>query len=134
MSRYRLSERINFTSRYNPLTFNQLFRRIFIAVNRLLDGHLFDSPDTTKTADFTVQKDIKFYPVDCTSGDVTVTLLAAADTKGMRFTFKKIDSSANKLIIDGSGAETIDDATTQELLAQYDSICTLSDGTENWIV
>lgn len=48
--------------------------------------------------------------VDATSGSLTMTLPTAASSTGKVFYIKKIDSSANSVIIDGAGAETIDGA------------------------
>jgi len=46
----------------------------------------------------------------------------------------KIDASANAVVIDGAGAETIDGAATQTLIAQYDSLHVVSSGAEWFIV
>src|SRR5690606_20762994 len=48
--------------------------------------------------------------VDATSAAVTMTLPALARAGGKAFTLKKIDASANDMVIDGDSAETIDGA------------------------
>jgi len=68
---------------------------------------------------------------DATAGAITLTLESAVGADGRRHTIKKIDASANAVTIDGAGAETIDGALTQSLLAQYDSLTVISDGA-NW--
>lgn len=66
--------------------------------------------------------------VDATSGEVTISLLPSVTefTVGV----KKIDASANKVIVDGDGSETIDGGLTVELEAQYDTIFVRGDGTD----
>ncbi len=70
---------------------------------------------------------------DCSGGAITINLEAVATADGIPITVKKIDSSTNKVTIDGSGGETIDDATTAVLEDQYESVRLMPDGTEWWI-
>ena len=71
---------------------------------------------------------------DATSGNITVTLPAAASNTGRMYRIKKTDSSSNTVTIDGNGSETIDDATTLVITAQYECISIMSDGAEWWII
>lgn len=93
----------------------------------------------SKTSNYTVTLGDNFMACDATSGDVTFTLPTAAsaydatDTRSIEYTFKKIDSSTNSCIVDGNGSETIDDATTQDIIFQYDSLTIRSDGDEWYI-
>lgn len=66
------------------------------------------------------------------SGAIVVTLPSAVGNTAT-FTFKKIDSSANLLTIDGAGTETLDGSLTAVLRAQYESITIVSDGA-NWSI
>jgi hypothetical protein len=66
---------------------------------------------------------------DATGGNVTVTLPAAASSKGVRFHLKKTDASGNSCIFDGNASETIDGATTSSLTTQYSSRQIVCDGT-----
>ena len=81
----------------------------------------------SKVVDYTVTLGDKgsLILVDATSGAKTITLVGATDE--FQIAVKKIDSSANTVTIDGSGAETIDGSTTQVLEAQYDGISLRSD-------
>lgn len=98
-------------------------------------GYVFSFPETIPiTADYTANVSDSFIPVNATSAAVTITLPAADQCQGKRITVKKTDVSANTVTVDGNGAETIDDATTQVITTQYDSICVMSDGSEWWIV
>lgn len=71
---------------------------------------------------------------DASGGAFTVTLPAVSGNARVAYSLKKIDASANAVTIDGDGAETIDDAATKVLAAQYDSIDIVCDGTEWWVV
>jgi hypothetical protein len=68
--------------------------------------------------------------VDCTSGNRTINLPTAANNTDC-FVIKKIDSTANTVIIDPSGTETVDGSTTASIGVQYVSLTLVSDGT-NW--
>lgn len=71
--------------------------------------------------------------VNAGGGAITVTLPAAATARYTIITVKKIDASANAVILDGDGAETIDGAATYTLSNQYDVATVWSSGTA-WIV
>lgn len=75
----------------------------------------------------------KVFLVDSTSGNITLTLPAAA-TVGSGFTIavKKV-VSANSVIIDGNASETIDGAVTKTLSTQYDAVVIACDGS-NWSI
>ncbi len=64
----------------------------------------------------------------------TVTLPTVATSNGLVLNIKKIDVGVGSVTVDGNGAETIDDATTQVLSSQFDSITIQCDGTEWWIL
>lgn len=57
--------------------------------------------------------------VDTSGGAVTVNLHTAATAKQKPYYIKKIDSSANAMTLDASGAQTIDGAATQSTIIQY---------------
>lgn len=93
-----------------------------------LDGAVM-MPITTVTTTTTL--DTTHYTVlaDATSGNITINLPTAASASGRVYVIKKTDSSANTVTIDGSGAETIDGATTNVISTQYVSITIQSNGT-----
>ena len=85
------------------------------------------------TGDYTVDADddmILF--IDTTAGDVTVTLPTVVDVGGRIYSVKKVDSSANKVIIMPHGTETIEDELKQELVNEGDSPLMAADGVSNW--
>lgn len=90
----------------------------------------------SKTANYTVleaDRD-KLIRTDATSGNVTITLLAAATAgDGFQVAVKKVDSSGNTVIIDGNSSETIDGTATLTLSTQYDIAVLTCDGS-NWHV
>lgn len=97
-----------------------------------LDGNVAFSI-TTVTVDYTAA-DKTVILADATSGTVTITLPAVSGLTGREYMIKKVDSTANKVTIDGNGAETIDGATTQDLNTQYTGFNVVTDGTEWWII
>jgi hypothetical protein len=84
------------------------------------------SASFTLTADF--EPVCLFTPV----ATQTVTLPPVAGNEGRQFFIKNI-SVVFSLTLDGSGAETIDNQTTQSL-APLESLHVVCDGTEWWII
>jgi len=66
---------------------------------------------------------------DGTSNPITITLPVAANVTDRVYFIVKTDASANTIIIDASGAETINGATTQTLSGQFENISMVCDGT-----
>ena len=91
----------------------------------------------TKTANYTATINDSTILVDATTGNITITLPTAAsaynstDNTGLILKIKRVasDSSANSVTIDGNGAETIDNALTQSVVAAEVWVLQ-SDGTE----
>lgn len=71
--------------------------------------------------------------MDATDGDRTVFLPSAKAREGRRAIVKKLDSSANGVLIDPSGSEQIDDLTTITLIQRNAVREMVSDGT-NWVL
>jgi hypothetical protein len=71
---------------------------------------------------------------NATSGSVTISLPSAAGIAGKQYSIKKIDGSANAVVVDPNGAETVDGAPTYSLAAQNDFVTVISDGTNWWII
>lgn len=87
---------------------------------------------TTNTT-ITLADATKILAVDATSGNITITLLAAATAgDGFEITVKKTDASANTVTIDGNGAETIEGETTLVLTEQWQAVTIRSDAS-NWL-
>lgn len=69
---------------------------------------------------------------DATSGAVTLTLPNAAEVPGYCYRFKKTDASANAVVVQAAGAQTIDGAASTSLVSQNQSITLQSTG-EGWL-
>ena len=71
----------------------------------------------------------KVINVDATSGDVTLTLTAAATLgDGFWCYVRKADASVNAVIIDPDGSETVNGSATLSLTTQYDQRLLVCDG------
>lgn len=68
--------------------------------------------------------------VDATAGAVTITLPDAAQVVAAKFPFsvKKIDASGNVVMVQGTGGQTLDGASSKTLGTQYQGITLYSDG------
>lgn len=77
------------------------------------------APTVTKTGNYTATVDDHTIRCDTTSGNITISLPAAAGNAGRIFVIKKV-ASANTVTIDPSGAETIDGSSTASLSANYE--------------
>ena len=78
--------------------------------------HVEDTPHI-HDGDFTAGNEHRLL-IDATAGDVTISLSAIASLTTKGYSVTKIDSSANKVIIDPYGAETILGDSTLEILFQ----------------
>ena len=68
---------------------------------------------------------------DASASAVTLVLIPAAQFFDREMRIKKIDTSANKVLLATSGAEKIDGTATVTIAAQYDVMRLISDGM-NW--
>ncbi len=97
-------------------------------------GYVTENSGTvTKTADYTAVAE-EFILGDATSNNVTITLPAASAAANRPFNIKKIDASANLVILAAAGADTIDGAATVSLTVQYQSLTVVSNGTSWYIL
>lgn len=85
---------------------------------------------TPVTEDYTANGDDMLLLCDATDAAITVTLPPIATMWQQRFYFKKTDSGANAITIDGSGDETIDGAATQTISSQYGTLAIVGGDTE----
>jgi hypothetical protein len=90
-------------------------------------------PEVTKTASFTAS-DAYFYPVDATAGSVVVTLPPASTTMGKKYVIKKVDSTANTVVItaDTGLPDLIDGVASKTISTQYGTVFIESDGISAW--
>jgi hypothetical protein len=90
-------------------------------------------PYTSITGDTTLTTSNEVVFVNATSGEVDVTLYAAASNGGRTLIIKKTDSSSNAVIILRAASETIDGAVSITLYHQNESITLMSDNS-NWFI
>lgn len=83
----------------------------------------------TKTSNYSVLSTDCFLKADCTSGAITFGLPAAASVVGRIFYFKKIDSTANAMTLQGNLSELIDLSNTLSTIVQNEAFSIISDGT-----
>jgi|GEM_PF-811995 len=88
---------------------------------------------SAKTSNYTVSGSDTVIFADATSGNVTITLPAAASFSGYRFYVKRIDNAANTCTIARSSTDTIDGVTSFTLDVQYTSVMLVSNGTA-WFI
>lgn len=120
------------TEPYNRASIFKAFFAIELAINKIIDGFLFNT--RLITASYTATTSDSVILANATSGAITIALPQALTCESKRFTFKKTDVSANAVIIDADGAETIDGVATVSLPAQYDGVEIVSQGGAWWIV
>lgn len=90
-----------------------------------------DDSDSPFTA--TVGAQTTVIIVDASSDPVNISLPTAVGISGKRFTFKKVDDSANAVTVDGDGAETIDGVPQRSIEEEFETFTVVSDGA-NWHV
>jgi len=93
-------------------------------------GALSSVPITvaTKAGAYTLTSSDSVILADAVGGGFTLTLPTAVGLSGHVFHVKKIDVSANVVVIDGNGAETIDGAATVSISIQFQSYTMVSNG------
>lgn len=106
-----------------------------------IDGQVFNfgSLATTilaaKTANYTVVSSDFDHVLqgDATAGNITFSLLSAANMDGLRITIVKNDASANSVIIDPTGSETINGSSASlSITNQWQSVTLESNGV-GWV-
>jgi hypothetical protein len=88
----------------------------------------------SKSGNYTATINDSVIVVDASGGAVTITLPAAAISKGRIYNIKKTDASVNALIVDGNASETIDGALTVNTTTQYHAFTLVCDGANWWII
>ncbi len=71
--------------------------------------------------------------MDALTGPVTVTLPTAVGNIGRELVIKKIDSSSNEVTVGTTASQTIDGASSLNLILRYNFVSVVSDGS-NWNV
>jgi hypothetical protein len=88
---------------------------------------------TTKSANYTGTLIDGTILGNASTGNITITLPTSVGATGRTYAIKKIDSSANVVIIATTSSQTIDGFTTENLARQFDAVQVQSDGS-NWVI
>ena len=94
----------------------------------------FATAITGKTSDYTLAGGDHTILVDCSSGNVTLTLPTAVGCSGRMYIIKRIDNSANAANINSNGSEEIDGSTDSASVPGLSSIVLQSDNSGWWKV
>ena len=95
-------------------------------------GGTYKDEDGQRT--FTDGQGNKYWLIDTTSANVTVTLPEASDVApDTIFTVKRLTAGANTLTVQGASGN-IDGAASHSITAQYASYSYVSDGENYWII
>tara|TARA_B100000902_G_C27128277_1_gene822234 strand:+ start:203 stop:889 length:687 start_codon:yes stop_codon:yes gene_type:complete len=92
----------------------------------------FDREITEASANYTLLLTDDIVEVDCTNGPVTITLMAASSANGYGFGIRKVDQTANMVIVDPAGSDLFrgEDGVRFNL---YDSLLEFSSDGSNWV-
>lgn len=71
--------------------------------------------------------------VDASGGNVVINMPACSAAVGALFQFKRLDTTANTVTINRAGSDTIDGASSLNLLAQYEYEEMRSNGVASWV-
>lgn len=92
------------------LVFNRLGVINYIPISIPITGSPILAVQTVTTTPFTVTDAHDVLLVDATAGAITLNLQAVATARKKIYNFKKIDASANGMVLEPNAAETIDSA------------------------
>ena len=110
-------------------------------VDDYVTGHTTTSPIGSVTGGGVIPLDAGTLLVDASAEEIILTLPSADTCPGQQFVIKKIDVTANKVIVGAYGYndgdipdQYIDGATFYELRNQYEAVKVQSNGTQFWII
>ena len=104
-------------------------------VNYLENGEVVDVLETVSTAITGTLVVGHSAQVDASGASCDRTLpLAASAGVGKRMIVRKVDSSANAVIINRDGSDTVDDGTSYSLTSPGEGVELVSDGATGWLV
>lgn len=86
----------------------------------------------TKTANYTATTIDRVIFVDCTAGNITISLPQASPSLNIFYVIKKIDSTTNVCTISPFAGDTIELTTSQKLGTQNDVVTLVSNSATNW--
>jgi hypothetical protein len=115
------------------LAFRVAYDAIYTTDNSVAELEPGTLPFVQKTSAYTVTLTDRVIFANAVNAAVIFNLPLASEAEGLKFYFKKIDSSANAMTIRASGGNTIDGAATAATTTQYVAFTLYSNGT-NWFI
>ena len=100
----------------------------------LVDGSVMSAQYRNVTTTGNVVSGDYLIVADAAGGAITMTLPPAALVPGRIYVFKRINSGANAVIVDGYASETIDGAATHTLTPQWNALTIMSNGVAGFIL
>lgn len=94
----------------------------------------FKSNVVTKSSNSTLLTTEHIILCNASSGQITITLPSMSLSENQQYIIKKIDSTTNKIIISGSGNQTIDGQSGRALRVQYESLTVTNDASTGWYI
>lgn len=88
----------------------------------------------TTSSDLVIANNVGTVLVDALASNLTMTLPVASEVSGQVINIKKIDASANEVIIIGGNAEEIDGEVDLRIIRQHDCADLQSNGNEWFII
>lgn len=88
---------------------------------------------TTGATTSAIAENKQILVVDAAAGVFTVNLPIVTSSANFQISVKKIDSSANAVVIDGNTTDTIDGSTTKSLSSQWESVTLFCTG-KQWVI
>jgi hypothetical protein len=100
----------------------------------ILDGSIIRTISSIDDTDSPYSAGYEEYILcDTTAGDVTVELPTAVNNEGRLYKIKNTGVGINKVIVDGSGSQLIDDVEIFDLFA-LEALEIVSDGSQWWAI
>lgn len=115
---------------YLRSVFAELMREVEVEHAKLAEGLIY--PVRSLSATTSAVPGDGILVCNATGAAFTVFLPEAARCKEKALFLKKTDASANAVLIDANGSETIDGSVTSSLASQWDGVLLFSDGTQ-WL-
>ena len=86
----------------------------------------------TVTTNITLTSSHDMVLVDCTAGDITITIPAASAYPFKQYWIKKEDGSRHKVIVKCSGTDKLDNYAEWYITYRYDTMSIVSDSVDEW--
>jgi len=98
-------------------------------------SNLFAVSVITKTAAYTTEPNDQTIKADASGGGFTITLCVCSSSRtNLTQFFQKIDGTANTVVIDGNGSDTVNGTASFTLTSSRNSLRVRCDGANDWLI